>query len=54
MAKRPSDEDLSLREPLHRRITALLKRAGWQVGKDRVERISTPASKLAGDPGSAS
>jgi putative transposase len=23
----------------YRRITALLKRAGWQVGKDRVERI---------------
>lgn len=25
--------------PLYRRITALLKRAGWRVGKDRVERI---------------
>ncbi len=35
----------------YRRITALLKRAGWRVGKDRVERLSTPASKLAGDPG---
>jgi hypothetical protein len=23
----------------YRRITALLKRDGWQVGKDRVERI---------------
>ena len=23
----------------YRRITALLRRAGWQVGKDRVERI---------------
>jgi putative transposase len=23
----------------YRRITALLKRTGWQVGKDRVERI---------------
>ena len=23
----------------YRRITALLKRAGWRVGKDRVERI---------------
>jgi putative transposase len=23
----------------YRRITALLQRAGWQVGKDRVERI---------------
>ena len=23
----------------YRRITALLKRAGWKVGKDRVERI---------------
>ena len=23
----------------YRRITALLKRAGWQFGKDRVERI---------------
>jgi putative transposase len=23
----------------HRRITALLKRTGWQVGKKRVERI---------------
>ena len=32
----------------YRRITALLKRAGWRVGKDRVERISTPASKLRG------
>ena len=32
------------------RITALLKRPGW-LGKDRVERISTPASRLAGDPG---
>ena len=29
----------------YRRITALLKRAGWQVGKDRVERISTPRTK---------
>ena len=35
----------------YRRITALLKRAGWSVGKDRVERISTPAGKPAGDPG---
>jgi transposase InsO family protein len=23
----------------YRRITALLQRAGWQVGKDRIERI---------------
>jgi hypothetical protein len=23
----------------YRRITALLKRTGWRVGKDRVERI---------------
>ena len=23
----------------YRRITALLRRAGWQVGKDRVQRI---------------
>jgi hypothetical protein len=38
----------------YRRITALLKRAGWRPGKDRVERISTPASELAGDPGLAS
>jgi len=29
----------------YRRITALLKRTGWQVGKDRVERISTPRTK---------
>jgi transposase InsO family protein len=29
----------------YRRITALLKRAGWRVGKDRVERISTPTTK---------
>jgi transposase InsO family protein len=29
----------------YRRITALLKRAGWRVGKDRVERISTPRTK---------
>jgi hypothetical protein len=39
----PSDEDLSPGTP-DRRITALLKRAGWQVGKDRVERISSPGS----------
>ena len=35
----------------YRRITALLQRAGWQVGKDRVERISTPASKACRGPG---
>ena len=29
----------------YRRITALLKRDGWHVGKDRVERISTPRTK---------
>jgi transposase InsO family protein len=29
----------------YRRITALLKRAGWRVGKDRVERISTPRTR---------
>ena len=29
----------------YRRITALLQRDGWQVGKDRVERISTPRTK---------
>jgi len=29
----------------YRRITALLRRAGWRVGKDRVERISTPRTK---------
>ena len=29
----------------YRRITALLKRVGWRVGKDRVERISTPRTK---------
>ena len=49
-AKHPTDEDLSAGTPLYRRITALLKGAGWRVGKDRVERVSTPASKLAGDP----
>jgi transposase InsO family protein len=26
----------------YRRITALLHRAGWRVGEDRVKRISTP------------
>jgi transposase InsO family protein len=29
----------------YRRVTALLQRAGWRVGKDRVERISTPRTK---------
>ena len=29
----------------YRRITALLKRAGWRRGKNRVERISTPRTK---------
>lgn len=29
----------------YRRITALLQRADWRVGKDRVERISTPRTK---------
>lgn len=29
----------------YRRITALLQRAGWRVGKDREERISTPRMK---------
>ena len=29
----------------YRRITALLKRDGWQVGKDRVKHFSTPATK---------
>ena len=29
----------------YRRIAALLKRDGWQVGKDRVERISTPRTR---------
>jgi putative transposase len=29
----------------YRRITALLQQAGWRVGKDRVERISTPRTK---------
>jgi hypothetical protein len=29
----------------YRRITALLVRAGWKVGKDRVERISHPQTK---------
>ena len=29
----------------YRRITALLQRDGWRVGKDRVERISTPQTK---------
>ena len=38
----------------YRRITALLKRDGWQVGKDRVERISTPTDEdlSAGTPAS--
>ncbi len=26
----------------YRRITALLRRAGWQVGKDRVQRVWQP------------
>jgi putative transposase len=26
----------------YRRITALLQRAGWHVGKDRVQRICSP------------
>ena len=44
----------------YRRITALLKRDGWQVGKDRVERIFTfrvlvestlpPPIRLSGQP----
>jgi hypothetical protein len=29
----------------YRRITIKLKDAGWSVGKDRVERISTPQTK---------
>jgi putative transposase len=29
----------------YRRITALLKRAGWRVGKDCVERIFTPRTR---------
>jgi transposase InsO family protein len=29
----------------YRRITVFLQRAGWRVGKDRVERISTPRTK---------
>jgi hypothetical protein len=29
----------------YRLITALLVRAGWKVGKDRVERIYTPPTK---------
>ena len=29
----------------YRRITALLQRVGWRVGKDRIERISTPQTK---------
>jgi putative transposase len=29
----------------YRWITALLKRTGWRVGKDRVERISSPQTK---------
>jgi hypothetical protein len=44
MGTHPSDEDLSPGTP-DRRITALLQRAGWRVGKDRVERISTPRTK---------
>ena len=33
------------------RITIKLQEMGWNVSKDRVERVSTPASKLAGGPG---
>ena len=29
----------------YRRITIKLREAGWNVGKDRVERISTPRTK---------
>jgi transposase InsO family protein len=29
----------------YRRIAALLQRVGWRVGKDRIERISTPRTK---------
>ena len=29
----------------YRRITAVLRDDGWHVGKDRVERISTPRTK---------
>jgi hypothetical protein len=45
MVKRPIGEDPVAGGPPYRRMTALLKRAGWQVGKDRVERISTPRTK---------
>jgi transposase InsO family protein len=34
-----SEELKSLSDTGYRRITALLQRAGWRVGKDRVERI---------------
>ena len=30
----------------YRRITVLLRDAGWAVGKDRVQRISTPRTKI--------
>jgi len=29
----------------YRRITVELQTAGWRIGKDRVERISTPRTK---------
>ncbi|KQO77864.1 transposase [Methylobacterium sp. Leaf88] len=45
----PADEDALTRAIIalaseygrygHRRVTALLQAAGWQVGKDRVQRI---------------
>jgi putative transposase len=34
----------------YRRIAALLQRVGWRVGKDRIERISTPRTKTCGVP----
>src|SRR5580693_6173998 len=37
--RRSSSLPASMAVTGYRRITALLKRAGWQVGKDRVERI---------------
>ena len=35
----------------HRRITALLRRAGWAVNRKRVERVRGTASDAAGSGG---
>jgi hypothetical protein len=33
----------------YRRITALLKREGWQVGKDRVERLTSRGAESSAE-----